>query len=58
MSIKIVYNLEKDLYFAYMDQKDTPRVILAIGETFHQTIANAWHRAIIRIKKHNAKAHK
>lgn len=53
MSIKVKYNLEKDLYFAYIEPKDaTTRVILAIGETFHDVIAKAWHRFILRIKKH------
>lgn len=52
MSIKIIYNMEKDLYFAYIEPKERPaRVILAIGDTFHETIAKAWHRFIVR-KKH------
>lgn len=53
MSIKIRYNIEKDLYCAYIEPKEAPaRVILAIGDTFHETIAKAWHRAIIRINKY------
>lgn len=45
--------MEKGLYIAYIEPSDaTSRVILAIGDTFHETIAKAWHRAIIRIKKH------
>lgn len=57
MSIKIIYNMEKDLYFAYIDPKKSPaRVILAIGDTFHETIAKAWHRFIVR--KQHEKYHK
>ena len=53
MSIKTRYNMEKGLYIAYIEPSDaTSKVILAIGDTFHETIAKAWHRAIIRIKKH------
>lgn len=48
MSIKIKYKLEKGLYVAYTERKDKPAIILAIGETFAETIAKAWHRTIVK----------
>lgn len=55
MSIKIRYNMEKGLYIAYIEPSDAiSRVILAIGDTFHETIAKAWQRAIIRLKRNKS----
>lgn len=47
--------MEKGLYIAYIEPSDAiSRVILAIGDTFHETIAKAWQRAIIRLKRNKS----
>jgi hypothetical protein len=49
MAIHVKFDLEKDMFIAYLPRKDELDIILAVADTFAEAISKSYERAKRRV---------